>query len=255
MTEVDEDRLARERQFHDELALRYDAEGMPPRPPEPLDAAALAEAGDLHGRRVLELGCGTGDLTLALLDAGAEVTAVDLSPGMVELTRRRVRRFRPALSPPRFEVAAAERLPFEAGAFDVVIGRFILHHLDLTRAPAEIARVLATGGVAVFAENSARNPLLMFARERLAGRFGIPRYGTADEHPLGDDDLSRLGAAFARVRLSYPVFDFFVIFDRQVLRFRHPPISRVLRALDGAIWRVVPGARKLSFRVVVTATA
>jgi hypothetical protein len=57
------------------------------------------------------------------------------------------------------------------------------------------------------------------------------------------------------VRLSYPVFDFFVIFDRQVLRFRRPRLSRVLRALDGAIWRMLPPARKFSFRVVVTATA
>jgi ubiquinone/menaquinone biosynthesis C-methylase UbiE len=255
MTEVDEDRLAREREFHDALARRYDAAGMPPRPLEPLEAAALAEAGELRGRRVLDLGCGTGDLTLALLDAGAEVTAIDLSPGMVELARGRVQHFRPAAPPPRFVIAAAERLPFDDGAFDVVIGRFILHHLDLARAPAEIARVLGTGGVAVFAENSARNRLLMFARERVAGRFGIPRYGTADEHPLGDRDLTRLGAAFDRVRLSYPVFDFFVIFDRQVLRFRRPRLSRVLRALDGAIWRMLPPARKFSFRVVVTATA
>jgi SAM-dependent methyltransferase len=255
MIEVDDDRLAREREFHDALARRHDPTGMPPRPPEPLDAAALAEAGELRGRHVLELGCGTGDLTLALLDAGAEVTAIDVSPGMVELARRRVRHFRPVTPPPRLVVAAAERLPFDDGAFDVVVGRFILHHLDVTRAAAEIARVLAPGGVAVFAENSGRNPLLMFARDRVAGRFGIPRYGTSDEHPLGDQDLRRLSTAFGSVRLSYPVFDFFVIFDRQVLRFRHPLISRGLRALDGAIWRLVPAARRFSFRVVVTARA
>jgi ubiquinone/menaquinone biosynthesis C-methylase UbiE len=250
---ADNERLARERQFHDELARRYDAESMPPCPPEPLEAAALAQAGHLHGKRVLDLGCGTGDLTLALLDAGADVTAIDLSTGMLDLARRRVQRFRPAASQPRFELAAAERLPFDDGAFDVVVGRFILHHLDLGRAPKEIARVLVRGGIAVFAENSATNPLLMCARERLAGRFGIPRYGTADEHPLSRDDLSRFGAAFDRVHLSYPVFDFFVIFDRQVLRFRRPLISRALRSLDSAIWRLLPGARKFSFRVVVTA--
>jgi ubiquinone/menaquinone biosynthesis C-methylase UbiE len=253
MPDAHEERLTREREFHDRLASHYDGAAMPPGEPERLDLAALAEAGELQGRRVLDLGCGTGDLTLALLDAGAEVTAIDVSPGMVDLARRRVRHFRPAARPPRFVVAAAEQLPFAGGAFDVVIGRFILHHLDLERAPAEIARVLAPGGIAVFAENSARNALLMLARERLAGRFGIPRYGTADEHPLGDEDLRHLAAAFARVRVSYPVFDFFVLFDRYVRRLRSPWRSRALESLDVAIHKRLPAARRYSFRVVVTA--
>jgi ubiquinone/menaquinone biosynthesis C-methylase UbiE len=252
---LDEERLVREREFHDELAARYDALRMPPEPLGSLESAVVAMAGDLAAKRVLDVGCGTGDLTLALLRAGACVTAIDVSPGMLDLTRRRAELFCPGCPLPRLEAAAAEEMPFANGAFDLVVGRFILHHVDLTRAPAEIARVLAPGGIAVFAENSSRNPLLMFARERLAGRFGIPRYGTSDERPLGDEDLRRLRAAFRTVRLSYPVFDFFVIFDRQVLRFRRPLVSRALRALDRAVWRVLPPLRKYSFRVVVTATA
>ncbi len=245
----------REREFHDELAERYDPLRMPPEPLGSLESAVVAMVGDLAGRQVLDLGCGTGDLTLTLLRAGARVTAIDVSLGMLEVTRRRAELFCPGCPPPRLAAAAAEAMPFGDGMFDLVVGRFILHHLDLTRASAEIARVMAPGGIAVFAENSGRNPLLMFARERLAGRFGIPRYGTSDEHPLGEEDLRRLRDAFGSVRLSYPVFDFFVILDRQVLRFRRPLISRALRALDRAVWRLLPPLRKYSFRVVVTATA
>ena len=66
----------RERAFYDrEAAERAPAE--PPRPPDDYDRSLIAALQPLEGRRVLELGCGRGDLTLQLLDAGAEVTAVD----------------------------------------------------------------------------------------------------------------------------------------------------------------------------------
>jgi ubiquinone/menaquinone biosynthesis C-methylase UbiE len=250
-----QDRQERERAFHDALAADLDPAAMPPQPLGPLDLAAVHSAGDLAGKRVLDLGCGSGDLTLALVHAGARVTAVDLSAGMLAVARRRCERFWAGPAQPAFVAAAAEDLPFADDAFDVVVGRFILHHLDMARAPAEIARVLAPGGIAVFVENSGANPLLMFARRHLTGRFGIPRYGTEDERPLQPQDLRMLERTFARVELAYPVFDFLTIFDRQVLRYRWPRISRACVAVDGWLWRTVPRARRFSFRVLVTSFA
>jgi ubiquinone/menaquinone biosynthesis C-methylase UbiE len=247
--------LERERAFHDALAADLDPDAMPPQPLEPLDLAAIRRAGDLDGKRVLDLGCGSGDLTLPLVQAGARVTAVDLSAGMLAVARQRCEHFCAALPQPAFVAAAAEDLPFADGAFDAVVGRFILHHLDMARAPAQIARVLAPGGVAVFVENSGANRLLMFARRHLAGHFGIARYGTEDERPLQRQDLYALETAFLRVELSYPVFDFLTIFDRQVLRYRWPAISRACVAGDSWLWRAVPRVRRYSYRVLVTAFA
>ncbi len=194
---------------------------MPPVRLGPLDQAAMDAAGDLRGLRVLDLGCGSGDLTLALARSGAQTTAVDLSSGMIEVARRRLERFAPDAKVD-FVVAAAEELPIEDGSMDVIIGRFILHHLDIPRAAAECSRVLAPGGRALFAENSGRNSVLMFARDHLAGASASPateHLTSARSHPKTS---RRYVPIFRELRLEYPVFDFFTLFDRQILRHRWP---------------------------------
>jgi ubiquinone/menaquinone biosynthesis C-methylase UbiE len=253
--DLDADRLAREREFHDDLASELRPEEMPPPTSVgPIEAAMLEAVGGVAGKRVLDLGCGIGDMTLTLLAAGAQVTAIDLSPGMVDVARRRVERFMPDAEA-TFVASPAEDLPFPDDSFDVVAGRLILHHLEITRAPAEIARVLAPGGSALFVENSARNPVLMFARDRVAGRYGVTRLGTADEHPLSEDDVAHIRRALPGTELLYPVFNFFTIFDRQVLRYKVPLISRLCHGLDHLVWRTMPFARKYSYRVLVRARA
>src|SRR5919112_1864619 len=243
-------RLDRERAFHDDLAATLDPLTMPPEELGPLEAAMLEAAGVGPGVKVLDLGCGSGDLTIHLLAVGAEVTGVDLSPGMVALAEERIRAFGNGARA-ELRVASAEGLDVESDAYDVVVGRFILHHLQIGRAAPQIARVLRPGGRAVFAENSARNPILMAARRHVAGRLGVPRLGTEDEHPLSEHDVAALAPHFADVRLSFPVFEFFRIFDRQVLRFRSARASGVLRAMDRAAGRI-PRLRPYSFRVLVT---
>lgn len=249
-----EARLAREREFHDDIARELSPELLPPQPPGPLEEALLDAAGDLRGRLVLDLGCGSGDLTLMLLEREAHVTALDLSPEMVRIARQRAELFG-RTTDAAWVAAAVEASGLPSGTYDVVLGRFILHHLELDRAAAEIVRLLAPGGRAIFLENSARNPVLMVARRHLAGRFGIPRLGTEDEMPLQHRDVAVLSKAFGSVELSYPVFEFLRLFDRQVLRFRWPRVSRLIAAADTAIARLVPAVRPFSFRVLVTATA
>lgn len=242
-------RLERERIFHDDLAADLDPGAMPMLPLADLDVAMITEARVGPGVRVLDLGCGSGDLALHLVGAGAEVVALDLSPGMVDIARQRVEAFGGGAKA-TFVAAPVEDSGLPDAHFDVVVGRFILHHLDVGVAAAEIARILRPGGKAVFAENSGRNRLLMLARRHVAGRFGVPRLGTEDEHPLSAADIAAAGSAFSSVELRYPIFEFFTIFDRQVLRFRRPRATRALRAVDQAVGRI-PVLARYSFRVVV----
>src|SRR5947209_8320564 len=176
-------RHAKERDFHDQLAAELCGRPLWETPPDELEASLFDIAGPLVGKHVLDLGCGNGDITLQLLAKGASVTAVDISPGMVGLVQKRAAELYPAADL-RVAVAPAEALALPDNSVDLVVGKWILHHVDVRQTAREIARVLRPNGRGIFIENSGGNPILSFARRHLAGRFGIPRFGTEDERPL-----------------------------------------------------------------------
>jgi SAM-dependent methyltransferase len=242
----------RELEFHDALSSPMLAANMPPREPDRLERELLLRAGDLAGLRVLELGCGTGDLTLQLLGRGADVTALDLSAGMVNIAQERAERFAP-LGNARFVVAPVERSGLSSESFDLALGKWILHHSEIRAAATEIHRVLRGGGRGLFAENSGLNPLLMFSRRHLAGRWGIPRYGTEDEHPLSQSDYEMFGRVFASSRLHFPDFCFFQLFDRQIFKFRRPLLTKCLRGFD-EVAATQHWLRRYSYHVVIELT-
>lgn len=93
------------------------------------------------GARVLELGCGTGQVTAVLADRGARVTAVDVLPEMLAATRRRV---------PAARVIGGDITTLDLGAaVDHVVVSFVLHNLDSGSRRDLLARaagVLVDGG-------------------------------------------------------------------------------------------------------------
>jgi SAM-dependent methyltransferase len=173
-----------------------------------------------------------------LVRRGAELTALDVSPEMVELARSRVDAI--------FLVAPAERTGLPSQAFDLVVGKAVLHHLDVPSAAREIRRVLRPGGQAVFFENQDRNPILRVARRRLWGARHLHWVGTEDERPLSTADFAALRQHFA-VDVSYPSFYFFEALSRALGHRLHRPLSR----LDGFVWRHLPAARPWSWHVLV----
>ena len=104
------------------------------------------------GERVLDIAAGTGTSSAALAKSGAEVIALDFSPGMVEEGRKR----HPDLT---FVQGDAEKLPFADGEFDAVTISFGLRNVQHPQvALAEMRRVLKPGGRVVICEFS-RPPL------------------------------------------------------------------------------------------------
>lgn len=122
-----------------------------------------AEAGP--GDAVLDVCCGTGDLSLALaarVAPGGHVVGCDFSEPMLDLAREKaVERGAPV----RFEWADALQLPYDAGRFDAVTVGFGVRNLsDLDRGLAEMRRVLRPGGRLAILEitQPARPPLSTF---------------------------------------------------------------------------------------------
>jgi len=115
--------------------------------PWEVTAAALAE---LRPRRILDVGCGSGELAQFVADAaGATVVAVDRSARMVELARERGL---------EAQVADVQALPFSDGEFDAVLAAWMLYHVaDLELGLTQIARVLRPGGRLVAVANDERH--------------------------------------------------------------------------------------------------
>jgi SAM-dependent methyltransferase len=93
--------------------------------------------GDLLGRRVLDIGCGTGRLGAALADRGARVWGVEPTPEMAALAKERMG---------TVKVAPAEKLPFKEGWFDRAIMFLVIHLVDRPQAFSEAWRVLKPDG-------------------------------------------------------------------------------------------------------------
>ncbi|MGH3093947.1 MAG: class I SAM-dependent methyltransferase [Gaiellaceae bacterium] len=123
-----EERLLARKRVHEEFRTGSDAHDVV------LDA--LREAAP---RRVLEVGCGLGDMACRIADElGCEVVGVDLSRRMVELARARGVDAR---------VGDVQDLRFEAETFDCAVAAWMLYHVpDLDCGLAELARVLRAGG-------------------------------------------------------------------------------------------------------------
>lgn len=112
------------------------------------------------GCRVLDLGCGTGDIALEISqrDPTAQVVAADFTPEMI-----RVGRQRPGAGRLQWLLADARYLPFPAGTFGAVISGYLLRNVpDVDQALAEQSRLLAPGGrvAALDTTPPRRNPLL-----------------------------------------------------------------------------------------------
>jgi ubiquinone/menaquinone biosynthesis C-methylase UbiE len=107
----------------------------------------IAQANLADGLRVLEIGCGTGNVTVRAkrAHAGAELIGSDPDPLALARAQRKAR----GMTGIRFERAYAQQLPFADGEFDRVLSSMMLHHLaeDVkAAAAAEIHRVLRPGG-------------------------------------------------------------------------------------------------------------
>ena len=125
------------------------------------------------GDKVLDVGCGTGSLTLtaqSYAGPGGKVYGIDAAPEMIEVAREKASRLGPQVV---FKVGLIEQLAFPETIFDVVISRLAIHHLPNDLKPkgfAEILRVLKPGGHLLIADfRPPANPILNHLASALVG--------------------------------------------------------------------------------------
>ncbi len=110
-------------------------------------------------KMVLEIGCGSGLFTQELAGTNHTITAIDVSPELLELAKNRVKKKNVV-----FKIENAYATTFKDNSFDYIVGSSVLHHLDIESALKEFYRILKPGGGLMFTEPNMMNPQVAMER-------------------------------------------------------------------------------------------
>jgi SAM-dependent methyltransferase len=174
--------------------------------------AILSLMGDLRGKRLLDIGCGLGESSVYFAMRGAQVTATDLSPGMVNCAVALGK-----LHNVEIEglVQSGESLDVEPDSYDLVYVANTIHHVtDKRQLFAQIQRALKPGGRFFSFDPLAYNPVINVYREMAT------EVRTEDEAPLTFDDVRLAEEYFENVQhkefwiLTLSLFVKYFLFDR-----------------------------------------
>ena len=199
------DILEREVAFHDVWAASVDVESI--LVDEGFESCTAPEGrqikewlGTLTGKSLLDLGCGLGEGAVYFAKHGANVTAVDLSGEMLEVVKRLAAHHKVNVSTRK---SPADQISLPDNTFDVVYSGNLLHHVDIAATLKEVHRVLKPGGIAIFTDPLAHNPLINIYR-RIAQDVR-----TEDEHPLHFNQIELFRSLFSHVK--YECYWFFTL--------------------------------------------
>ena len=201
----------------------------------------FALAGDVRGKKILEVGCGEGVVSVQLAYCGAQVKGIDISGASINVARRRA-----ALNGVEVEfsvenVVEAESLGKEE--YDIVWCDLILHHLvdSLDKVICKIDRALKPEGLFI-----AREPVA-YARWLKAFRKITPTQGeaTEDEQPLRDSEIAITRRHFPDLHLRH-----YRILARADCVTKRLALIRMLARLDNALF-MFPRIASLAGNVVM----
>lgn len=160
----------------------------------------MSQIGEVAGRQILDVGCGLGEAAVYFAKQGADVTASDLSGGMLRVTARLAAKHGVSVKTTQ---CSATGIPLPDETFDIVYAGNLLHHVDIEPTLREVHRLLKPGGVFISWDPIKHNPLIKVYR-RLASRVR-----TKEEHPLAMREVRTFRRIFKSVR--YECFWFFTL--------------------------------------------
>ena len=207
----------------------------------PIYHRAVAHFGDLRGKTLIDLGCGSGASSLYFASRGAEVVSVDLSTQAVDnlkryCTQQRIDNIHPV-------VLAAQNLSM-LPPVDFVFGSMILHHIEpFDQFAIALRQAIKPGGRAFFFEDNSASAAMMWFRKHVVGKLWVPKYGDDDEWPLAPYEVDHLRKHF-NVVAEFPE----MVFAQMVsLYLLHGHLRSLTVGFDNWLGRY-PAVRKYSYR-------
>ncbi len=174
--------------------------------------------GDVRGKTVLDLGCGTGENLIPLLERGARVIGMDISPDLIAIAQKRLNDAHLEASLTAGD-AYKTRLPDES--VDAIFCMALIHHLDIELVRDEMWRVLRKGGAIILREPVRFSKGYAWVRSLLPAHDDISGF----EHPLTREELATMTQPFQVQGTRYFRLPFV------------PLVSRVLPSKIDAAWR------------------
>jgi SAM-dependent methyltransferase len=186
------------------------------------------------GVRLLDVACGSGNLCIPAAKAGAAVTGIDIAPNLLDEARSRATLESVDIA---FDEGDAERLPYQDGAFDIIVSMFGAMFAPRPEVVArELARVCRPGGQIVMANWT----LTGFIGDlfRMTGKHVAPPAGVPSPLLWGDEAVvrERLDGHVTDIRstrlTAALVFPFSVADTIEFYRVNYGPTLRAFRALS-----------------------
>ena len=141
--------------------------------------------GDVRGKTVLDLGCGTGENIIPMLERGARVIAMDISPDLIAIAQKR-------LADANLEASVTVGSAYETGlpgeSVDTIFCMALIHHLDIRLVRDEMWRILRKDGVVILKEPVRFSKGYAWLRSLLPASEDISEY----EHPLTREELATM---------------------------------------------------------------
>jgi SAM-dependent methyltransferase len=208
---------------------------------DPVLVAAMDHFGNIEGKTILEIGCGDARFSLFFAKCGAKVVSIDNSEVAVE----NLRSFCQEHGIRNVEAVCCSAFDIhELGEFDLIFGSMILHHLEpFSDFSRELRQALKSDGRAFFYENNAFSNFLIWARNNLVGKYGIPKYGDSDEFPLLPSEVDSLREYFT-VRQEHPTMVFAVLASVYLFKGK---LWRLTQGIDNLLFKV-PGFERFSYQ-------
>ena len=195
--------------------------------------------GDVRGKTVLDLGCGQGENTVPLIERGANVLAIDISPELIAITQQRLR---DANLQADVSVGSAYETGLPDASVDVIFCMSLIHHLDIKLVRDEMRRILRPGGAVILKEPVRFSKTYAWLRSLLPAHEDISEY----EHPVTREEMATMTEPFLVEGARYFRLPFV------------PLITRILPATTVAAWRAsgwvlqqMPGLERFATTVVV----
>lgn len=145
--------------------------------------------GDVRNKTVLDLGCGTGENVIPLLERGARVTGVDISPDLIAIAQKRIRN---ANLEAFLTVGDACNTLLPDESFDIIFCMALIHHLKIDLVRDEMWRILRKGGAIILSEPIRFSEAYARVRRLLPAKQDISEY----EHPLTRGELETMTKPF-----------------------------------------------------------